>query len=98
MPVSLPGHGFSGEELQLVVVQTEAGERDEAGKGLRVQVVQIVVTETKPFDVLQALKTQKVSLSMDFQKKIGDISVRQMAVTVYLKGHVGDVDQLVVCE
>lgn len=70
MPLSLPGHGFSGEELQLVVVQTEAGERDETGKGLRVQVVQIVVTETEPFDVLQALKTQKVSLSMDFPKKI----------------------------
>lgn len=48
------------------MVQTEAGERDETGKGLRVQVVQTVVTETEPFDVLQALKTQKVSLSMDF--------------------------------
>lgn len=70
MPLSLPGHGFSGEELQLVMVQTEAGEREETGKGLRVQVVQIVVTETEPFDVLQTLKTQKVSLSMDFPKEI----------------------------
>lgn len=36
---SQPGHGFSGEELQLVMVQTEAGECDEPGKGFGVQVV-----------------------------------------------------------
>lgn len=37
------------------MVQTEAGERDEASKGFSVQVVQTVVTQTKPLDVLQAL-------------------------------------------
>lgn len=61
MPSSLPGHGLSGEELQLVVVQTETGEREQTGEGLSVQVVQRVVTKTKPFDVLQALEGEEVS-------------------------------------
>lgn len=52
----LPGHGLSGEELQLVVVQTEMGECEETSEGLCVQVVQRVVTETKPLDVLQTLR------------------------------------------
>ena len=51
-PDSVPGHGLTGEELQLIVVQTETCEREQTSEGLGVQVVQRVVTETKPFDVL----------------------------------------------
>lgn len=54
----MPGHGLSGEELQLVVVQTETVECDQTSKGLSVQIVQRVVTKTEPFDVLQALEGQ----------------------------------------
>lgn len=61
---SQPGHGFSGEELQLVMVQTEPGECDESGKGFSVQVVQIVVAQTKPFYVLQALSAHRIFLSL----------------------------------
>lgn len=51
------------------MVQTEASECDEASKGFSVQVVQIVVAQTKPFDVLQALNTQVFCFST------GDISI-----------------------
>lgn len=61
VPRSPPGHGLTGEELQLVVVQTETGEREQASEGLRVQVVQRVVTKTKPFDVLHALEGEEVA-------------------------------------
>lgn len=109
MHYSLPGHGLSGKELQLIVVQTETGECDKTSEGLSVQVVQRVVTKTKPFDVLQALEGQKVSYSMNVPTT-GDISAClltissffrsfvQGVVSVHLKGHVGDVDQLVVCK
>lgn len=50
-----PGHRLRGEELQLVVVQAEATERDQSGERFRCQVVQGVVAEAKPFDVLKAL-------------------------------------------
>lgn len=56
MSSGLPGHGLRGEELQLIVVQTETGECEQTSEGLSVQVVQRVVTKTKPFNVLQALK------------------------------------------
>lgn len=56
MPFSLPGHGVSGEELQLVVVQTETGECEKTSEGFGVQVIQRVVAKTKPFDVLQTLE------------------------------------------
>ena len=65
VPSSLPGHGLTGEELQLVVVQTETGQREQTGEGLRVQVVQSVVTETKPFDVLQTLEGEDDELVMN---------------------------------
>ena len=61
VPNSPPGHGLTGEELQLVVVQTETCEREQTSEGLGVQVVQRVVTETKPFDVLQALEGEDVA-------------------------------------
>lgn len=50
-----PGHGLCGEELQLIVVQAEAAEGEQASERLRGQVVQGVVAQTKPLDVLQAL-------------------------------------------
>ena len=50
-----PGHGLRGEELQLVVVQAEAVQGDQPPEGLHVQVVQRVVAEPQPLDVLQAL-------------------------------------------
>lgn len=64
MPFCLPGHGVSGEELQLVVVQTETSECEKTSEGFGVQVIQRVVTKTKPFDVLQTLEGQEVSYSM----------------------------------
>lgn len=60
MSSGLPGHGLRGEELQLIVVQTETGECEQTSEGLSVQVVQRVVTKTKPFNVLQALKGEEV--------------------------------------
>lgn len=36
---ALPGHGLSGEELQLIVVQTETGQCEQTSEGLGVQVV-----------------------------------------------------------
>lgn len=54
--IVLPGHGLSGEELQLIVVQAEAVEGEQASERLRCQVVQGVMAETKPLDVLQALE------------------------------------------
>lgn len=56
---SPPSHGLSGKELQLVVVQAETSEREQTSEGLSVQVVQRVVTKTKPFDVLQALEEKR---------------------------------------
>lgn len=65
VPNSLPGHGLTGEELQLIVVQTETCEREQTSEGFGVQVVQRVVTETKPFDVLQALEGEEVACLMN---------------------------------
>lgn len=42
------------------MVQAETRERQQSGEGLRVQVVQRVVAETKPFDVLQTLEGEKI--------------------------------------
>lgn len=53
-----PGHGLSGEELQLVVIQTEATESKQTSECLRGQVVQGVVAQTKPLDVVQALEDE----------------------------------------
>lgn len=51
-----PGHGLSGEELQLIVVQAEAAQGEQSSEGLEVQVVQGVMAKTKPLDVVQALE------------------------------------------
>lgn len=56
-PVS-PGHGLRREKLQLIVIKAETGESEEASKGLNVKVIESVVTEPQPFNVLQALKGQ----------------------------------------
>lgn len=53
-----PGHGLSGEELQLVVIQTETTESEQTSKRLGGQVVQRVVAQTKPLDVVQALEDE----------------------------------------
>lgn len=54
-----PGHGLGWEKLQLVVVQTEPVQREQARKGFDVQVIERVVTEAKPLDVLQALSGRR---------------------------------------
>lgn len=53
-----PGHGLSGEELQLVVIQTETAESEQTSERLRGQVVQGVVAQTKPLDVVQTLEDE----------------------------------------
>ena len=63
-----PGHCLSGKELQLVVVQTETVESDQTSEGLSVQVVQRVVTETHPFDVLQALEGKEAGYLFNVPK------------------------------
>lgn len=54
----LPVQGLSGEELQLIVVQTEAPEGEQSSERLRGQVVQGVMAKTKPLDVVQALEEE----------------------------------------
>lgn len=51
-----PVHGLRGEELQLIVVQAEAAEAEQTSKCLRGQVVQGVMAQAKPLDVVQALE------------------------------------------
>lgn len=95
---ALPGHSLSGEELELIVVQTETGQREQTSEGLNVQVVQRVVTETKQFDVLQTLEGKEVGWDIS----AWSLSFRGIllccCVYVYLEGEVGNIDQLVVCE
>lgn len=61
MPCSPPGHGLCREKLQLIVVQTETGKCEQTSECFSVQVVERVVTQTKPFDVLQALEGEEVT-------------------------------------
>lgn len=102
LQLHLPGHGLCGEELQLVVVQTEAGEGEEAGQGLALQVVQGVVAETEPFHVLQALQEEEASGSTRASTAGGRSQAaapeRPRAPAAHLEGQVGDVDKLIVCE
>lgn len=44
------------------MVQTETSEREQTSKGLSVQIIQGVVAETKPFDILQTLKADEICL------------------------------------
>lgn len=53
-----PVHGLSGEELQLIVVQAEAVEGEQSSERLRGQVVQGVMAQTKPLDIVQALEVE----------------------------------------
>lgn len=53
-----PVHGLSGKELQLIVVQAEAIESEESSERLGGQVVQGVIAETEPLDVIQALEKE----------------------------------------
>lgn len=57
-----PGHGLSGEELQFIVVQTEAAEGEQASERLGRQVVQGVVAQTKPLDVVETLEKIRLIL------------------------------------
>lgn len=86
-----PGHGLCGEELQLIVIQAEATECEQAGERLRCQVVQGAVAEAKPFDVLQALDEKLHCCSIMFLRA-------HLSVSDYLEGHVGDVNQMVAAE
>lgn len=47
-----PHHRLRGEELQLIVIQTEAAEGEETSERLGRQVVEGVVAKTKPLDVV----------------------------------------------
>lgn len=92
------------------MVQTETAECDKTSEGLGVQIVQRVVTKTEPFDVLQALEGQDCFLFnqcsnnrrhffMSLNTSVHFAIFQELAgVSVHLKGHVGDVDQLVVCK
>lgn len=54
--IAPPCHCLCGEELQLISIQAEPTERKQSSECFRCQVVQGVMAEIKPLDVLQALK------------------------------------------
>lgn len=75
-----PVHGLSGEKLQLIVVQAEAGEGEQSGERLRGQVVQGVIAETKPLDVVQPLQEESDCCGIISPNKIriGEVCVQQL--------------------
>ncbi|TNN51376.1 hypothetical protein EYF80_038413 [Liparis tanakae] len=100
-----PGHGRVVHVLQGHVVQEQVGQLGhghhllpQRGEGLGVQVVQGVVAEAEPLDVLQALQGEDRPAAALCHRR-ADGGVRHVGhAALYLEGHVGDVDQPVVGE